>query len=52
MKVQPGGNAEYVTGNEPSRSIFVIVFAITAIGVQALWIAFLIWLAMRMVFFI
>jgi hypothetical protein len=51
MKAQPGSNAENVTG-KPSRSILVIVFAITAIGVMALWIAFLIWLAMRMVFFI
>jgi hypothetical protein len=28
----------------------LFLFAVVAIGVQALWIAFLIWLAMRMVF--
>jgi hypothetical protein len=31
-------------------TLFLVAFAAMAIGVQALWIAFLIWLAMRMVF--
>jgi hypothetical protein len=32
------------------RSIFVAIFAVSAAGVMALWIAFLIWLAIRIIF--
>ena len=43
---------ESVAGDKVSRSIFVIVFVVTLVGVMTLWIAFLIWLAMRIVFLI
>jgi hypothetical protein len=42
--------AEDVAGDKPSRSIFVIVFVVTLVSVMALWIAFLIWLAKRVIF--
>jgi hypothetical protein len=32
------------------HSKFVIIFAISAVGVMALWIALLIWLAIRVIF--
>jgi len=33
-----------------AATLFLVAFAAMAIGVQTLWIAFLIWLAMGMVF--
>jgi len=32
------------------HSIFVVIFAISAVGVMALWIPLLIWLAIRAIF--
>jgi hypothetical protein len=32
------------------RSNFVVIFTVSAVGVMALWIAFLIWLAIRIIF--
>jgi hypothetical protein len=39
-----------VPNTKTSRSIFVIVFVVALLSVMALWTAFLIWLALRVVF--
>jgi hypothetical protein len=37
-------------GAKPAKSFLPIIFAISIIGVTAVWVAFLIWLVMRVIF--
>jgi hypothetical protein len=39
------GNGEM--GAKPAKSLLPIIFALSIIGVTAVWVAFLIWLVMR-----
>ena len=39
-----------VAGAKSTQTLFVIAFAMAAAGVQGLWIAFLVWLAIRAIF--
>jgi hypothetical protein len=39
-----------VGGANRSTTIFVIFFVISLVGIMALWIAFLIWLVIRVLF--
>ena len=39
-----------IMGAKPSRPPTVIIFLLSAIGVMAIWTAFLIWLAVRLIF--
>jgi hypothetical protein len=43
-------HVERLAGAKPFSSSTVIIFAISAVGVMAIWIAFLIWLAVRLIF--
>jgi hypothetical protein len=44
---QPG---EGETGVKTSKSLTAIIFATSVIGVTAVWVAFLVWFAVRVIF--